>query len=119
MLDVAADRQPFPFREFVVKIHSRCDLACDYCYLYAMADQSWRDQPKRMSEATARQVAFRISEHVRRHELREFAVVLHGGEPLLAGPDFIARLVAMIRSAAGEGVIVHPRVQTNGVRLDE
>jgi uncharacterized protein len=119
MLDVAADRQPFPFREFVVKIHSRCDLACDYCYVYEMADRSWRDQPKRMSEATARQVAFRIGEHVRTHELREIGLVLHGGEPLLAGPDFIARLVDMIRHAAGDGAGVHPRVQTNGVRLNE
>lgn len=120
MLDVAADSFPSPpFREFVVKIHSRCDLACDYCYVYEMADRSWRDQPTRMSQATARQVAFRIGEHVRAHEVPEIGVVLHGGEPLLAGPDFIAGLVAMIRDAAGHDVGVHPRVQTNGVRLDE
>ena len=37
--------RPLPFREFVLKIHSRCDLACDYCYMYTMADQSWRDRP--------------------------------------------------------------------------
>jgi uncharacterized protein len=30
--------------EFIVKVHSRCDLSCDYCYMYEMADQSWRDQ---------------------------------------------------------------------------
>jgi len=119
VLDVGTDWRPFPFREFVVKIHSRCDLACDYCYLYAMADQSWRDQPRRMSAAITRQVAFRIGEHARLHGLPEIGVVLHGGEPLLAGPDFIAWLVAAIRDAAGHGVSVHPRVQTNGVRLDE
>ena len=119
MLDVTAARQPFPFREFVLKVHSRCDLACDYCYLYAMADRSWRDQPRRMSEATARQVAVRIGEHVRGHAVPEIGVVLHGGEPLLAGPEFIAGLVAMIRDEAGPGVGVHPRVQTNGVRLTE
>jgi uncharacterized protein len=119
MLDVGPGRQPFPFQEFVLKIHSRCDLACDYCYLYEMADQSWRDQPKRMSEATARQVAFRIGEHVRLHDLTEIGVVLHGGEPLLAGPEFIGWLVTVIREAVGTGVSVHPRVQTNGVRLSE
>lgn len=31
------------FMEFVVKIHSRCNPACDYCYVYDMADQSWRE----------------------------------------------------------------------------
>ena len=42
-----------PFREFVVKIHSRCDLACDYCYMYELADQTWRDRPRKMSDDTS------------------------------------------------------------------
>src|ERR1043166_2879062 len=36
--------RPTPFREFVLKVHSRCNLTCDYCYIYEMADQSWRAQ---------------------------------------------------------------------------
>ena len=111
--------QPYPFREFVLKIHSRCDLACDYCYLYAMADHSWRSQPRRMSPAIARQAAARIGEHARRHHLDEITVILHGGEPLLAGMDLITEVVAAVRAATGPGVAVHSHVQTNGVRLDE
>jgi hypothetical protein len=38
---MAGDWGPVPFREFVVKVHSRCDLACDYCDVYEMAGQSW------------------------------------------------------------------------------
>ena len=56
---------PVPFREFIVKIHSRCDLACDYCYVYEMADQSWRDRPRRMSAEIASLTAMRIGEHAR------------------------------------------------------
>ncbi|HEX2745877.1 MAG TPA: radical SAM protein, partial [Streptosporangiaceae bacterium] len=41
--------QPTPFRQFVIKMHSRCNLACDYCYMYTMADQSWRSLPAKMS----------------------------------------------------------------------
>jgi hypothetical protein len=33
------------FRQFVLKIHSRCDLARDYCYAYEAADRSWRGPP--------------------------------------------------------------------------
>jgi uncharacterized protein len=116
---VLDDWEPFPFREFVLKIHSRCDLACDYCYVYAMADRSWRDQPRAMSSAIARQTAFRIGEHTQRHGLDQITVVLHGGEPLLAGPDFISGLVTGVREAVGSDVSVHGQVQTNGVRLDE
>ena len=37
--------RPTPFRQFIVKMHSRCDLSCEYCYMYEMADSSWRTRP--------------------------------------------------------------------------
>ena len=43
---VASGWRPVPFREFIVKVHSRCDLSCDYCYMYEMAYQSWHDRPR-------------------------------------------------------------------------
>ena len=104
---LAGGWQPTPFREFVVKIHSRCDLACDYCYMYEMADQSWRQQPLRMSRAVLGQAAQRIAEHAEADGLAKVTVVLHGGEPLLAGPDLITYAAAAIRSAVPG---VHTRV---------
>ena len=111
--------RPSPFREFIVKVHSRCDLSCDYCYMYEMADQSWRDQPRAMSEETADLTARRIGEHARTHGLREITLILHGGEPLLAGRDLISRLVTSTRRSAGPGIAVHAAVQTNGVGLSD
>lgn len=110
---------PIPFREFVVKVHSRCDLACDYCYMYEMADQSWRERPRRMSTDIARSTAVRIGEHVCSHRIPSVALILHGGEPLLAGRDLIAELVCATKAAVGPGVQVDVRVQTNGVGLDD
>ncbi|GAA3701291.1 FxsB family radical SAM/SPASM domain protein [Nonomuraea antimicrobica] len=109
---------PSPFREFVLKVNSRCDLSCAYCYVYEMADQSWRDQPIRMSAATATRIAARIAEHVRAHDLPSVELILHGGEPLLAGPDLIAHIVTATREAVGRSARVGARVQTNGIRLD-
>ncbi|MGH3750034.1 MAG: hypothetical protein ACRDT8_21835, partial [Micromonosporaceae bacterium] len=51
--------RPLPFVEFALKFHGRCNLACDYCYMYEMADQSWRDKPVSMSRRTIDQFAFR------------------------------------------------------------
>jgi uncharacterized protein len=123
MLDVAAIMadgwSPVPFREFIVKIHSRCDLACDYCYMFEMADQSWRDKPRKMSRETAERTAARIGEHARAHNIPNIGLVLHGGEPLLAGRDLISCLVTAVRLAAETRVTVDTSVQTNAVGLDE
>ena len=116
---IARGWRPIPFREFVVKVHSRCDLACDYCYMYEMADQSWRDRPRRMAMETAQRTAMRIGEHVRSHQIPSVALIMHGGEPLLAGRELIAELVRATRTAVGSGVQVDVRVQTNGVGLDD
>ncbi|MFB9884369.1 FxsB family cyclophane-forming radical SAM/SPASM peptide maturase [Planobispora siamensis] len=117
---LASGWRPLAFQQFILKVHSRCDLACEYCYMYEMADQSWRSQPRRMSEAVVDRTALRIAEHAAAHGLAEVEVVLHGGEPLLAGPDFISRTVRAIRSEAADvGTRVRVAIQTNGLRLDE
>lgn len=110
--------RPVPFREFVLKIHSRCDLACDYCYMYEMADQSWRSQPRRMSRTVIDQTAMRIAEHVCGHQLPWVKLILHGGEPLLAGPKLITHAVRSVRDAVGPIARVDVTVQTNGVGLN-
>jgi uncharacterized protein len=115
---VANGWRPIPFHEFIVKIHSRCDLSCDYCYMYEMADQSWRERPRRMTMKVAKSAASCIGEHARVHEMTSVDLILHGGEPLLAGPELISYLVKETREAAGLGVRVNVRVQTNAVGLD-
>ncbi|KJS63469.1 FxsB family cyclophane-forming radical SAM/SPASM peptide maturase [Streptomyces rubellomurinus] len=103
-----------PFRQFLLKIHSRCNLACDYCYVYQGADQSWRRRPRRMELPTVSRTARRIAEHAAAHGLDEVTVVLHGGEPLLVGA---AHLDALLRELAGAGPRVRFSLQTNGLRL--
>jgi uncharacterized protein len=110
--------RPTPFREFILKIHSRCDLACDYCYMYELADQTWRRRPRRMSRVIAEQAAMRIVEYIYAHDLPQITLILHGGEPLLAGPDLIAHLVTSVRAATGPRVRVDVSLQTNGIGLD-
>ncbi|WP_034593323.1 FxsB family cyclophane-forming radical SAM/SPASM peptide maturase [Hamadaea tsunoensis] len=108
-----------PIRQILLKVHSRCNLACDHCYVYEGADQSWRSQPMTMSPAVAALAARRIAEHMRRHDLPWATVILHGGEPLLAGRDRLGEIVAAVRSAVPPGRTVDVSVQTNGLLLDD
>ncbi|MGI5231918.1 FxsB family cyclophane-forming radical SAM/SPASM peptide maturase [Actinoallomurus sp. CA-142502] len=111
-------KKPTPFRQFILKVHSRCNLACTYCYLYTMADQRWRHRPPVMSARIADLAAARIAEHVRSHDLTDIAVVLHGGEPLLAGPDRLRHVVTAVRGAVGDAATVDFSLQSNGTLLD-
>ncbi|RKN40456.1 FxsB family cyclophane-forming radical SAM/SPASM peptide maturase [Streptomyces hoynatensis] len=117
----AAEDRPraVPFRQFVVKVNSRCNLACRYCYMYFGADQGWRAQPVAASPATLRQIARRIGEHAAAHRLPAVSVVLHGGEPLLTDPAVLGGFVDEVRREAPAGCTVHASVQTNGVLLTE
>ncbi|MEO3774332.1 FxsB family cyclophane-forming radical SAM/SPASM peptide maturase [Micromonospora sp. B9E7] len=103
----------------MLKVHSRCDLSCDHCYVYEHADQTWRDRPVRMSPATARSAARRIAEHAREHGLPAVHVVLHGGEPLLLGAAGLREVLTELRAAISPWTRLDLRMQTNGVLLDE
>jgi len=118
-LDVAHAREtghaPVPFQQFILKIHSRCNLSCSYCYVYEMADQAWRELPRLMSPAVSEMVAKRIGEHVRGHRLPSVDIILHGGEPLLAGTRWLTELTGRLRAQIPAQV--NFTVQTNGTLL--
>ncbi|MEU6077606.1 FxsB family cyclophane-forming radical SAM/SPASM peptide maturase [Micromonospora sp. NPDC047074] len=114
------DMPPPPrVRQLVLKVHSRCNLACDHCYVYRHADQRWRERPRVIAPGTVARVAQRLGEHLARHRSDRVRVVLHGGEPLLAGPTVLDRIVRTLRGALPPGAVLDVGVQTNGVLLDD
>ncbi|MFJ3698427.1 radical SAM/SPASM protein FxsBH, inactivated beta-hydroxylase extension form [Streptomyces sp. NPDC090052] len=106
-----------PFREIVLKVHSRCDLACDHCYVYEHADQSWRTRPKAISDQAIHWTALRLAEHARTHDLPSVSVILHGGEPLLAGPARLRRVCEELTGALEGTAELDLRIHTNGLQL--
>ncbi|MEW2351883.1 FxsB family cyclophane-forming radical SAM/SPASM peptide maturase [Streptomyces sp. NPDC006684] len=114
-----AGEPPYPFRQFILKTHSRCNLACRYCYLYEGPDTSWRARPATASPEVRAHTARRIGEHAAAHALPAVSLVLHGGEPLLGGAGPLAALAEQVRAAVPAGCEVHVTVQTNGTLLSE
>lgn len=108
-----------PLSQIVLKVHSRCDLACDHCYVYEAADQSWRGRPMIVSDEVTTQAARRIADHAAAHALPAVQVILHGGEPLLAGPARLRRIITTLRSAMDGVCDLDLRIHTNGVLLNE
>jgi uncharacterized protein len=108
-----------PFRQFLLKIVSRCNLACDYCYVYEYEDQGWRHRPRVMPDKILRATVDRIVEHTRAHRMAAVQVIFHGGEPLLAGADYLEHAAQLLRTVEETGTRVDLSVQTNGLLLDD
>ena len=100
----------------LLKIASRCNLDCGYCYVYHMGDHAWRGQPKLMSLSVVDAVACRLRE-LRADQHRDFSVVFHGGEPLLIGSKRFAQICTALRLNLPPSCGLH--LQTNGVLLSD
>ena len=105
-------------RCFLLKVASRCNINCDYCYMYNHLDQSWMAQPKLMSAATLYAAAERIRDYTVAQQLDRIAIVYHGGEPLLLGTAKLVAHAACLRQLLPE-VLIEFSLQTNGVLLSE
>lgn len=107
-----------PFRSFLVKIASRCNLACSYCYMYEHNDQSWRRRPRVMSDTVIEATATAIARYVSAYKLPCVSIILHGGEPLLVGHERLELICNVLRAAIAPEVEVDIGLQTNGTLLD-
>lgn len=104
-------------RLLVVKATERCNLNCSYCYMFNGGDQSYRNRPPIMTMRVVKSMMARAASHCRRHKLPEFAFVLHGGEPLIAKPQFYRDFVSAAYEAFGSDVKPIFALQTNGTLL--
>ena len=86
-----------PLDTVLVKLASRCNFDCSYCYVYRGPDATWRLQPKRMRREVAVAVRDRLIEQAGCQK-SGFAIVLHGGEPLLLGFRDLAALLLDLRA---------------------
>jgi uncharacterized protein len=100
----------------LLKVASRCNINCSYCYVYNHGDTSWQRMPKHMSLATVEDVLRQLA-RLYEDQQHPFAVVLHGGEPLLL-PRHI--LEVLLQGLADRLPTVCTRaIQTNGTLIDD
>jgi uncharacterized protein len=87
--------------------------------MYNMGDLSFQKQPKVMSDKVLEAMMNRVLEHCRQHNLKTFTLIMHGGEPLLAGPEFFRKFVAAANSILLPEVQPILVLQTNATLLTE
>jgi uncharacterized protein len=116
-----ADRVDFqeqPILQMLVKVATRCNIDCSYCYWFR--DAAVYEKPKLMSAGVLQQLLLRIDEHIARYALAQFPIVLHGGEPLLWGVENFHRMAAACEAISSRtGCDIPIAVTTNGVLIDD
>jgi uncharacterized protein len=117
IVTTGVDRPMHPELDTILlKVASRCNLDCTYCYVYHMGDNNWAKQEKLMSEATMRAVCESL-QRLRLYQQRIFSVVLHGGEPLLLGSKGLKQLLGTLRRVLPDSYPIS--LQTNGTLITE
>ena len=104
----------------VLKVASLCNLNCTYCYVYNKGDESYKRQPKIMSEIVVEETLKNIKRHCEKFDIKNFLIVFHGGEPLLTGIEFYNKFIKKYEEIFNDSVIkIDFALQTNGVLLTE
>ncbi|HVL26463.1 MAG TPA: radical SAM protein [Thermomicrobiales bacterium] len=106
------------FSYILLKLSSRCNLNCTYCYWFR--DASVYEQPPLLTVAAERAFLDRLTAHIRDHGLRRFSILFHGGEPLMFGKKrFLGLMQGIARVHRETGCDFRLSMTTNGVLLDE
>lgn len=109
------------FNRLVLKVASRCNLNCSYCFMYNLGDSSFRNQPKFMKESMIPQIIKRVANYLTEYPQEVFTFTFHGGEPLLIDKTFFGKFItqAAILKEQFPDITFEYNVQTNGVLIDE
>ncbi|WP_108804308.1 radical SAM protein [Aquimarina sp. Aq107] len=109
------------FDALILKVASRCNLNCSYCFMYNLGDTTYKGQPKFMSYEIIDSILEKTRRYIQKYNKKEFSFIFHGGEPLLIDKEFYRTFVAKANNINKllPNVIFKYDIQTNGVLIDE
>ena len=105
------------FTFLLVKLASRCNIKCTYCYWFRDADVY--KKPAVFTVDAEAAFCEKLEEHIKANDLEYFMIVFHGGEPLLFPKrrfaDLQERIIAIEERT---GCVIERGVCTNGLLID-
>lgn len=98
----------------LIKVASRCNINCKYCYVYHLGDTNWSRIDKLLAPETITGIVSSIKDLVDNQAIK-FSAVLHGGEPLMLGALRLREFLTLLRSVLPDSYPIS--LQTNGVLI--
>ena len=111
--------QEFPINEFIIKIASRCNLNCTYCYEYNLGDMSWKKMSKIISDKTIDLIVDKVIAHCQKYDLDNVVISLHGGEPFLVGEDKFEKILKKFHKLENYNIEPSISTQTNATLVSD
>lgn len=102
----------------ILKITDACNLNCSYCYFYAHGQHPVETRSV-MSIENVKSFAQTARRHCEDEGIDEYSIVLHGGEPLLPGLDYITKVVEICENLLMPVTSIKWAIQTNGTLLSD
>lgn len=107
-----------PFDYILLKLASRCNINCDYCYWFK--DPSVYKSEAILTPQTEDDLIKCLDEHLYEYSLSKFSILLHGGEPLLFGKERFDNLCTKLyHIMIKRECTLKLSLTTNGLLIDE
>lgn len=104
--------------EVILKLTSRCNINCTYCYYFYGADQNWQTRRKKLSDDTLQEVIRFLKDAINQYHLTSVQIDFHGGEPLLYGKQKFEELCQAFQNHLGAITNLRLAIQTNAMLID-
>lgn len=104
----------------VLKVASRCNLNCSYCYVYNKGDETYKNKPKFFSIELVQVLLKRILDYMEKYSINLYTIVFHGGEPLLTGIKYYKDFIQIYEEVFSvTEKTINFVMQTNGTLLNK
>lgn len=100
----------------LIKVASRCNINCGYCYVYHLGDDNWSKMEKLISFDTMDAVCDSLIK-LAEYQKMGFSIVLHGGEPFLLGAVKLNHFLDVLRKAFPNTNKFPISIQSNGILI--
>lgn len=113
------DAEDAPVITFVlVKLASRCNIKCTYCYWFRDADVY--KKPAVLTVEAEDAFCAQLEAHIREFDLERFMIVFHGGEPLLFPKRRFAKFQQKLCAIEERtGCMIERGVCSNAILIDD
>ncbi|WP_162928747.1 cyclophane-forming radical SAM/SPASM peptide maturase XyeB [Yersinia rochesterensis] len=104
--------------EIILKISERCNINCDYCYVFNKGNSAADDSPARLSNKNIHHLVCFLQRACQEYKIGTVQIDFHGGEPLLMKKENFTDMCIQLISGNYCGSNIRLALQTNATLID-